>query len=197
MRNKLYLGVAAMAALSATSAMAQTNPWAPAQTTVPITVTVQPMIELFTGTAPVGLSIVDAGENQGEANAVQRTLTHLHNVSATVSAEIDNNIPDNTQFHILIDPTPGWTSSLNANAAKVISWRREGGVYSAASGGFANQTSSAGVGSANKVTAFTAASNAGGAGTSTKQIQYFADSRNVMAATGSEAFNVVWTISTP
>lgn len=195
MSKKFVLSLAAVAAISATSAMAQTNPWAPAQTTVPITVTVQPMIELFTGTGAVGLSIVDAGENQGSATAVQRTLTHLHNVPATVSAEIDGNIPDNTQFHILIDPVAVWANPTASGASKTISWRREGGAYTGATGAFPNQVSSAGVGS--PVVAFSAPSNAAGAGTSTKPIQYFADARNVMPATGSETFNVLWTITTP
>lgn len=193
---KASLAIAALA-LSATSALAAgppVNPWAPAQTTVPITVTVQPMIELYTQVAPVALQVVDAGENQGSANAVQRTITHLNNVAATVSAEIDNDIAFNTQFHILIDPVASWAAPGASGASKTLSWRRDGAGYLPATGAFPNQISSAGAGSANKLTAFSAPINAGGPAT-VKNIQYFADLRNVMAVTGSNSFNVIWTIA--
>lgn len=194
MKN-LTASIAALAVLGfAGAASAQSNPWAPGQTTVPITVTVQEMVELYTSVAPtVALEIVDAGDNQGSAKAVQRTLTHLHNVPVKVSASIDGDIPNNTQFHILIDPVPSWVAMADSGASRTLSWRREGaGTYSAASGGAPNQVSGTGVG--NAVEAFTAAVNAPGTGT-VRTIQYFADSRNAMAAVGSAGFNVVWTIA--
>jgi hypothetical protein len=193
MLKKVTIGLAALAAAGfATSAMAA-NPWAPGQTTVPVTITVQEMTELFTDVTPVGLSIVDSGENQGSAQAVTRMINHIHNVGVDVSASIDNNIPDNTQFHILVGPAASWATPAASGAEKTVSWRREGGNYIAADGGFPNQVSSSGVG--NAVLAFSAAANAGNGDPTTKTVQYFADSRNVMAAVGSAAFNVVWTIA--
>jgi hypothetical protein len=81
---------------------------------------------------------------------------------------------------------------------KTISWRREGGVYTGADGGFPNQVSSGGVGPANAVVAFASSANApissADAGAQ-KIVQYFADARNVMPAVSSASFNVVWTVA--
>lgn len=201
MSKKIVLSLAAVAAMSATSAMAQyvpTNPWQGTQTTVPITVTVQPMIELFMDTTVVPLQIVDAGENQGSNKAVSRIVNHIHNVPATISAELDGEIPDNTQFHILINPATTWTAPTASGAQKTLSWRKEGGVYQAgATGAFPGQVTIPGPNISEM--AFTDGSNAGG-GDTTMPIQYFADSRNVMAsvnAPGGQLFNVLWTITTP
>jgi hypothetical protein len=199
--RKITAGLLAAAAMGfAAPAMAQTNPWHPGQTTVPITVTVQEMVELFTDVTAVPLEIVDAGENQGAANAVSRVVNHLHNVDVDVSVEIDDDIPDNSQFHVIIEPTnAAWTTSNGVTgpaAEKVVSWRREGGVYSAASGGFDNQESATGVG--DQVIAFSRLANAPstlGDPDAVVDIQYFADARNVMPATGAETFNVIWTIA--
>lgn len=201
MLRKVSVALAGLAMLGlAGPAMAQAvNPWAPTQTTVPININVNAMIELFTGTGLVPLQIVDAGENQGSAQAVSRILHRLSNVPVDISAYIDANIPDNTQFHILINPAnPAWLTGAGANPVKTLSWRREGGVYIGADGGFANQVSGAGIGSGNSLPAFSAAANAPvaccSAATDTP-IQYFADARNVMPAIGSAGFNVVWEIA--
>ncbi|MEX0655613.1 MAG: hypothetical protein WD534_14065 [Phycisphaeraceae bacterium] len=189
------MGIAAMGMMAA-PAMAQSNPWSPDQTTVPVTVTVEEMIEMNTGTAAVGLSIVDAGENQGSANAVDRTVNYISNVDIDVFVEIDDDIPDNTQFHVLVNPASSWTVPGDANAEKVISWRREqGSGYISATGNFANQVSSAGVG--DTVLAFSdVASAPGQLNDNQMPIQYFADSRNYMPEAGVQpSFNVVWTIA--
>lgn len=199
MLRKVAFGIAAVAAMVfAGQAMAQTNPWAPAQTTVPVNINVGEMVELFTSVAPVNLQIVDAGNNQGSTQAVSRVVNHLHNVNVDVSVYIDDDITDYTQFHILIEPVAVWLEPADANTDRTVSWRREAGVYSAASGGFDNQVSSAGIGSGNAVLAFSALANAPvttGDPDAVKDIQYFADARNVLPPTGSEGFNVVWTIA--
>lgn len=194
MLKKVTVGLAALAATGfATSAMAApVNPWAPGQTTVPVTITVQPMVELFMNTGPVALNIVDAGENQGSGQAVARVVNHIHNVAVNVSAEIDADIANNTQFHILIDPVATWTDGPSSGAAKTLSWRRDGAGYVGATGSFPNQVSGSGINTPQL--AFADGINSGG-GDTTMDVQYFADSRNVMAAQGVAPFNVVWTIA--
>jgi hypothetical protein len=188
------LGIAALGFAVPAMAAPPVNPWQGTQTDVPVNINVNPMIELYTDVTPVNLQIVDAGENQGSTQAVGRVLHHLHNVGVDVSAQIDTDIPDNTQFHILINPAAVWATPGASGASKTISWRREGGVYIGADGGFPNQTSSLGTGSGNAVLAFHDAANAP-SGNQLMPIQYFADARNVMPAIGSAGFHVVWTIA--
>ena len=198
MLRQVTAGLVGLAAVAfAVPALAvPVNPWAPAQTTVPVNINVNAMIELYTDVSPVSLQIVDAGENQGSTQAVSRVLHHLHNVDVDVSASIDADIPNDTQFHILINPAASWASPSASGASKTLSWRREGGVYIGADGGFPNQISSTGVG--NSLLAFHAVSNAPVIGTDPAAlvpIQYFADARNIMPAIGSAGFHVVWTIA--
>ncbi len=205
MLRKVTVALAGLAMLGlAAPAMAQAvNPWAPDQTTVPVNINVGAIIELYTspnllGGGTVNLQIVDAGNNQGSVNAYPSVVNHLHNVDVHVTVEIDDDIPDDTQFHILIEPVASWVEPADADTQRTVSWRRQGGVYSAASGGFDNQVSSGGVGPTFAVLAFSATANApvtSGDPDAVKDIQYFADARNVLPAIGNESFHVIWTIS--
>jgi hypothetical protein len=182
----------AVAALATPAMAAPVNPWHPAQTTVPIIITVEQMVELYTNTANVPLSIADAGENGGSTRAVERTLYHLHNVPVNVFAQIDGNIPNWTQFHILINANTVWVDGPSSDAEKTISWRRDAGGYIPADGAFDNQVSATGINT--PVLAFSAAANNPTA--SDESVQYFADARNGMPAYGvNPTFNVVWTIA--
>jgi hypothetical protein len=175
------------------SAMAvPVNPWEPGQTVVPITITIAEMVELYTDTTNVPLTIADGGENGGSTRAVSRTLTHLHNVDVNVSAAIDGDIPNWTQFHILVNPAATWALPTASGASKTLSWRRDGGGYTGADGGFPNQVSGAGINA--PLLAFSAAAN--NPSGDVEDIQYFADARNGMpAAATAPTFDVLWTIA--
>ena len=194
MLKTISVSVLALAVVGfAAPAMAQTNPWAPGQTTVPITITVGPMVELFMGDPPaaVPLTIVDAGENQGSVSAVSGTMTHIHNVNVDVSAAIDGDIPNWTQFHILINPAAAWALPPASGAEKTLSWRRDGAGYIGADGAFPNQVS--GTATNAPLQAFYRTANAPTGAVET--VQYFADARNGMPNVGVTGFNVVWTIA--
>ena len=173
------------------------NPWAPLQTTVPVTVTVQEMTELWTDYSPVPLSINDAGLNGGSNNDVARSVAHLSNVDVDISVAIDDHIPTNTSFWVLINPPTTWSDPPSSGADNVIEWRRDGAVY-----GTNKPTNAGGV----PVAAFSAAANPGlnanfnGSTPALSPsiyvpVSYFATAWNYMPAVQTETFNVVWTIA--
>ena len=188
---KKLIGIVALLALFASPALAQTNPWG--TQAVPIQVTVQEMVEMWTGLANVNLTIGNAGGNGGETNAVSGTVTHLSNVAVNVSVQLTaGDIPNNTQFHILIKPTAGWSMLSTATAEKVISWRRDGADY--VNGATEVPPSNVNVYPKDlTVVAFSASASSSMVNV---PIQYFAQAPNGLPQTpGMTPFTVTWTIS--
>jgi len=127
-----YLAIVGLMAVLAVPALAQTNPWAPAQTTVPVTVTVATMTELWTNVAPVALTITDGGAVNASSRSAPRTLNHLNNVGINISVSIDGDIPDNTYFYVVLNPINAATWNNEApygQQEKFVSWLRQGGAY--------------------------------------------------------------------
>jgi len=200
MRN-LLIGIVAVAllALFAVPTMADINPWAPGQTTVAVKVIVEEIAEVFTDTSLVELKIENCGDNKGGANAVQRDIKYLSNVDFEVSAEIDADIQNWTQFHILINPTnSAWVLMANSGADKTISWRLENTYQPGATGGATPQVTVTAINTSE--VAFSGSAFTDGLAArsfASMPVQYFADARNAMPDPNlaGQTFNVVWTIA--
>ena len=197
---KKLLGIMAVVALMAVPALAAApvNPWQGAQTDVPINVTVQQMVELMTDVTPVLLTIGNAGGNGGSANAVSRNVTHLSNCPVQISVGLVGDIPMNTQFHIIINPTgtpiPAWSTLSLATVSKVISWRREAGGYSGATEVPATNVTGVTPGTPGSTPAFTGVASGSMVNV---PVQYFAQAPNIMPQdVGAQTtFTVIWTIA--
>ncbi len=98
----VVLATLALLAMSATS-FAAINPYNPAQTNVPVTVTVEKIAEVYTNTSPVALSVKNFGS---WGTAVERTVTVLTNVAAKISVSIDGTIAEDLRFWVLVKPQP-------------------------------------------------------------------------------------------
>ena len=108
MLKKVTVAIAALAAVGfAGAAMAETNPWHPGQTKVPVKITVETIAEVWVDKdAPrVDLKIQNGGTNHGYRNAVTRDV-YLSNTSLQVAASIANgDIPNNSNFIVLVNPS--------------------------------------------------------------------------------------------
>lgn len=199
--RKLFIGIAAVAllALFAVPTMADYDPWAPDQTKVAVKVIVEEIAEVFTDTSLVTLKIENCGNNKGGINAVQRDIKYLSNVDFDVLVSIDGDIPDWTQFHILINPTSTtWLLLANSGADKTINWRLENTYQPAASGGATPQVTVTAIN--DPVAAFSGSAFTDGLTARSIKIvpvQYFADARNAIPDVNQTGvlFNVVWTIA--
>lgn len=183
--KKVTVALAALAAVGfAGAAMAENNPWAPGQTTVPVTITVEEIAEVWTNTAPVNLVIQNGGTNHGAANAVTRDLFHLSNANIQVSASIGGNtanIPNDSSFLVLVNPAnPAWTSYDQAGAQSVLRWTKTGSSFTSGAIGTPQH-----------------AFNAGPAADAvTKTVQYFAYSDGPLSQDiGTKGFDLIWTVA--
>lgn len=166
---KKLLGIVALVAICGTMALGGQD--TPQTYTVPVTVTVAPVVSMWSGGA-VALTL--SGKNAENSDAVESSITYINNVAAQISVAVSGALTPNVNFFIFAQG-----DAAAATAAMVVNAGAPAGTVAYTINGSAVLFKSVGT-SLSSVTL---------------PVVYAADAPNALPDTGSMLLTVTWTIA--